>query len=256
MDLSLDYNVATGYHSNSQIARVISEKWIEDNMYCPRCGNRQLVHFPNNVPVADFYCPVCKAEYELKSKRGRLSNKISDGAYRTMLDRISGNNNPDLLIMIYSSDKKRVNDLILIPKNFFTPQIIEKRKPLPATARRAGWVGCNIVIKDIPKQGRIAVVSDGAEEIKSNVLNSTVNGARLDIKNIAERGWIMDVLNCVNDIGKYDFTLQDVYAYENRLQSMHPENKNVKAKIRQQLQILRDNGYVAFKGKGNYSKLI
>ena len=83
-----------------------------------------------------------------------------------------------------------------------------------------------------------------------------MNGARLDIKNIAERGWIMDVLNCVNDIGKYDFTLQDVYAYENRLQSMHPENKNVKAKIRQQLQILRDKGYIAFKGNGNYTRLI
>lgn len=39
-------------------------------------------------------------------------------------------------VMRYSSDFI-VTDLILIPKFFFVPQIIEKRKPLALTARRA-----------------------------------------------------------------------------------------------------------------------
>jgi type II restriction enzyme len=46
--------------------------------------------------------------------------------------------------------------------------------------------------------------------------------------------------------------LNDVYAYENRLAVLHPDNKHVRAKIRQQLQVLRDNGILEFVGKGTY----
>ena len=36
------------------------------------------------------------------------------------------------------------------------------------------------------------------------------------------------------------------------LQAKHPENHNVKAKIRQQLQFLQDRGVVRFLGRGRY----
>jgi type II restriction enzyme len=32
-----------------------------------------------------------------------------------------------------------VNNFFVIPKYFFIPEIIEKRKPLSETAKRAGW---------------------------------------------------------------------------------------------------------------------
>jgi len=38
MDTSLDYSLAHGYKSKSQIARVLTESWTEENMYCPVCG--------------------------------------------------------------------------------------------------------------------------------------------------------------------------------------------------------------------------
>lgn len=41
------------YKSNSQIARVITESWVSDNLYCPHCGGK-IVHLPNNTPVGDF----------------------------------------------------------------------------------------------------------------------------------------------------------------------------------------------------------
>jgi len=47
-------------------------------------------------------------------------------------------------------------------------------------------------------------------------------------------------------------TDQDVYAFEKDLAVTHPENKNVKPKIRQQLQFLRDKGYLTFLGEGLY----
>jgi hypothetical protein len=69
------------------------------------------------------------------------------------------------------------------------------------------------------------------------------------------KGWKLDVFNCVNSLSKQEFTLKDIYSFEKALSKLHPENNNVKDKIRQQLQNLRDVGLVEFKGDGNYKKL-
>ena len=66
----------------------------------------------------------------------------------------------------------------------------------------------------------------------------------------------MDVLNCVNTIKDVDFYLSDVYEFANVLQSKHPNNNNIKAKIRQQLQILRDMGFVVFLATDITEKII
>ena len=63
MDLKFDVNVIENYHSNSQIARRLTESWVSKNMYCPRCGSPHLKQFENNRPVADFFCPVCNNQY-------------------------------------------------------------------------------------------------------------------------------------------------------------------------------------------------
>ena len=98
MNLDFDASLAEGYRSGSQIARVVTENWMSVNMYCPRCGNIHISHFENNRPVADFFCPACKNEFELKSKGGSLGKKINDGAYDTMIERITSNNNPDFFL--------------------------------------------------------------------------------------------------------------------------------------------------------------
>lgn len=54
---------------------------------------------------------------------------------------------------------------------------------------------------------------------------------------------------------KQQFNLQDVYYFDKELQLRHPENHNIKPKIRQQLQFLRDKGFVQFLGNGQYLKL-
>ena len=56
----------------------------------------------------------------------------------------------------------------------------------------------------------------------------------------------------IEKFGKQKFTLNDVYAFEDKLDKLHPENKHIKDKIRQQLQVLRDKGYVEFLGRGVY----
>ena len=256
MELNFDVSIIEDYHSNSQIARLLTENWVKRNMYCPRCGNSYIKQFENDRPVADFFCPVCNNEYELKSKNGVLGQKINDGAYETMIERITGNQNPDFFFMSYSQIDCTVKNLILIPKHFFVPDIIEKRNQLSQTARRAGWVGCNIVIEKVPEQGRIPIVSNGRIIEPSQVIERVNISSKLETENMNSRGWIMDVLNCVNKISVPIFSLEDMYSFEVELKNKHPENHNVKPKIRQQLQFLRDKGFIEFLGNGKYKKSV
>ena len=256
MNLKFDNGLIKNYHSGAQIARVLTENWVNHNMYCPRCGNSYVSRFENNRPVADFYCPVCNNQYELKSKNGALGHKINDGAYNTMISRIKSNNNPDFFFMSYSREEMKVNDFIFIPKHFFVPEIIEKRKPLAQTARRARWVGCNILIDKIPEQGKINIVSNGELINIDSVLSSVSKSNALEIKDIYARGWLLDVLTCVNKISSPVFTLEEMYRFENSLHIKHPQNNNIKPKIRQQLQVLRDKGFIEFLGCGKYKKIL
>lgn len=158
MNPFFDQMLAEGYRSRSQKIRVLTEAWVHRNLYCPRCGNRPLSQFPNNRAVADFFCPACRNQYELKSKGGPMGEKIADGAYETFLRRITSDSNPDFFILRYHASQLCVEDLWVIPKQFFTPAVVEKRKPLAASARRAGWVGCNILLGDIPRSGQIPMI--------------------------------------------------------------------------------------------------
>ena len=99
MNIYFDQGLTENYRSKSQIARILTESWALKNIYCPRCGHDKILHFPNNSAVADFYCPSCNSEYELKSKKGSLGKKIPDGAYDTFLQRITSQNNPDFLFL-------------------------------------------------------------------------------------------------------------------------------------------------------------
>ena len=146
-----------------------------------------------------------------------------------------------------------VNDFFVIPKHFFIFEIIEKRKPLKETARRAGWIGSNILFSKIPKAGQIFYVENGKEVSKKHVLSKWQKTIFLKkIKKADVKGWILDIMNCIDSLNKKGFSLQDIYNFEPDLKVIHPENKHIKDKIRQQLQFLRDKQYLDFVGQGKY----
>lgn len=255
MDLMMNSDVARGYTNNSQKIRVITENWVNHNLFCPYCGNPRINQFENNRPVADFYCPHCNEEYELKSKKSTIEKKVNDGAYATMIDRIESINNPNFFFMQYQLSDLRVKNFMVVPKYFFSPNIIEKRNPLKDNARRAGWIGCNILLKQIPEEGRIFIIKDEVEQPIDSVLSKVKKTDFISQYNLNARGWILDILNCVNLIEGRDFTLEQVYQFEDTLSQKYPENHHVKDKIRQQLQILRDKGILEFSGRGHYRKI-
>jgi len=240
------------YDSGSQRARVWTEQWVADWLYCPNCANPRLSQFPANTPVADFFCAQCNDQFELKSKQGTFGSKIANGAYAKKIERLNSANNPNLMLMSYDSASARVKDITVIPKHFFAPSIIEERPPLAPTARRAGWVGSNIAIGRIPQAGRIALVSDGVM-VDRHVVVEQWNATRfLRDQSLEGRGWLLDVLNCVEAFGSAEFTIDQMYNYVPALSLKYPKNNNVRAKIRQQLQVLRDQGIIEFLGHGRY----
>jgi len=67
--------------------------------------------------------------------------------------------------------------------------------------------------------------------------------------------WINDIEQVIKTLPK-QFSLSDVYKHTSTLQKKHPENKNIHAKIRQSLQILRDRNIIEFlPEKGHYRKV-
>lgn len=255
--MTFDFNTSLieGYHSSTQMARVLTEDWLGRNMYCPICGASMLNHFEANRPVADFYCKDCRSEYELKSKeraKEGIGDRIMDGEYSTMIGRITAMNNPHFFFLTHINN--RVKNLILIPNHFFVPDIIEKRKPLSENARRAGWTGCNINLTSIPQYGKIYVVQNSVEIEHHLVIEAYKKVESLRTNSLESRGWLMDVLQCVDKL-KNEFSLEEMYAFTDILKAKHPDNNNVQPKIRQQLQVLRDKGFLEFTTRGHYKKV-
>jgi type II restriction enzyme len=176
--------------SASQKIRNLSENWVGREVYCPNCGHTNMGEYRNNRPVADFFCSYCNEDYELKSQARIFGTRVVDGAYRTMIERLEGINNPNLFLLHYDAAGLSVRDLLVIPKHFFVPEIIEIRKPLSPVARRAGWIGCNISLQEIPHSGRIFLIRNCVIEPKDRVLAKWQSTLFLrDLKDLNAKGW-------------------------------------------------------------------
>lgn len=225
-------------------------------MYCPFCGESHLKSYQNNFPVADFYCNACGENYQLKSKKKSFGRLIVDGEYNKMIEAVMTRKVPNFFFLNYTVNIENIANLMIVPKEFILPDTIHKRKPLSNTAKRAGWVGCNILLDTIPAQGKIYAIKDKMPIAKSEVRNNVikVNFIRQE-KDLASRGWLNDILWVISNIKTDVFGLKDVYKYVDSLKKKYPHNNNIQAKIRQQLQILRDHRIIEFIDRGVYKKL-
>ena len=240
------------YTSGSQKARDWTESWVAKWLYCVNCGNAEITRFQANLPVADFFCPACNDQYELKSQKRTFGPRVADGAYDAKCQRLLSATNPNLMLLNYDLATTAVTNVCVVPKHFFVPEIIERRKPLRETARRAGWVGSNILIGQVPQSGRIFLLRNGVPQPKEAVLAKWQQTLFLRSQGVEARGWLIEVMKCVEAIGRSEFDIDDAYAFAPRLSALYPGNQNVKPKIRQQLQVLRDNGSLDFIGRGRY----
>jgi type II restriction enzyme len=254
MILDMKQSAGFGYKSGCQITRRISEDWAAENLFCAACSNNCVSRAPANTKAIDFTCPLCEAGYQLKAGRQWNERRVPDAGHAAMMAAIESDRVPNLLILQYT-DQWRVQNLLLIPSFLFNASAIEKRKPLAMTARRAGWIGCNILLAAMPDHGKIRIVNSGVINASGTVRNEYRRLRPLARIRPKMRGWTLDILRIVQSLHRSEFKLNDIYAYEQRLQTLHPDNRNVRPKIRQQLQVLRDLGMLEFQGRGKYRLL-
>ena len=256
MDLGLDRSLAAAYQSKAQVARVVTEDWVGRELYCPSCTSDSLTRSLTGRAVVDFSCDSCSETFQLKSRSKPFRSRVLDSAYGPMIESVAKSQAPSFLFLQYSCSEWRVREVFLVPHFFMSPSAIEKRRPLRASAQRAGWIGCNILLDALPVDARIAVVRDGRPRLPEQVRDawrmfSFMRGAAPE-----SRGWMADVLACVRELGEQEFSLTEMYAFEGRLRHMHRDNRNIRPKIRQQLQVLRDHGALEFLGRGRYRVLL
>lgn len=159
---------------------------------------------------------------------------------------------PSIFALHYDPVKWRVSNLILIPRFAYSLKDIHKRSPLSSSARRHDWVGCDILLRAIPQRARIPVILEGIPISPRTVRFEFERLRPLQSVRPKLRGWTLDVLHIIDSLGKTDFDLSEIYAHEEKLRALHFRNRHVQPKIRQQLQRLRDLGFLEFLARGSY----
>ena len=277
-------------YASVKIFRVVTESWGESNLYYPNCSSPKLTWLEPGHPASDYSCPNFRLHpasarqggfwFQLKSQKSRIGDSITDGAYAAMMNAIRHDETPNFYFMQYELATWRVKNLLLVPSFAFPPSAIIKRPPLSSTARRAGWVGCNIALNRVPVEARISVVTDSEVLSEKEVREQFRRVKPLKEISVKQRGWTLDVLNAIRRLGKTDlsrlgngernlaeskgprgpseraresqFTTADAYAFTRELEKLHPDNRHVRDKIRQQLQVLRDLGLLLHLGRGEW----
>lgn len=169
-----------------------------------------------------------------------------------MLDAVRSDAAPNYYFLHYDLVTWTIKNLLLIPSFAFPPSAIIKRPPLSATARRAGWVGCNFDLTRIPADARIPVVQEGVPLAEAEVRERYRRVKPFQELSVKQRGWTLDVLTAIRNWPKTEFTTQEIYELAPHFEKLHPGNRHVKDKLRQQLQVLRDLGLLENPERGHW----
>ena len=80
---------------------------------------------------------------------------------------------------------------------------------------------------------------------------------KIDNRSKELKGWDFLVYTIINNYfsDNKEFTLQEVYSFEEKFKEVYPMNFHIKDKIRQVLQHLRDKGIISFVSRGVYKML-
>jgi type II restriction enzyme len=76
-----------------------------------------------------------------------------------MIERLASDRSPHFLFLNYSPEFK-VQNLVVVPGYFIQTTAIEKRRQLSLVAKRAGWIGCNIITSEIAEAGKINIIDN------------------------------------------------------------------------------------------------
>jgi len=96
--------LAAAYKSNSQRARVVTEAWGEDNLYCPNCSSPKLSRLSHNTRASDLRDMI---------RANLVAERVAIETYRQMIHLV-GDKDPTtrrLLEEVLNDEEEHAEDL-------------------------------------------------------------------------------------------------------------------------------------------------
>lgn len=148
----------TDWKSESRIIGEACEDFVKNKIKCIRCDDyANFEKCKTNQKSIDLICINCNQKYQIKAKnvtQRQVDNilfkkqfKTIGGEYSTTLNNI--NEKIDYLIVLYEKHCYNILSILYIKNENVNSDCIIPRKPLSATAKRAGWQGCSIVFDHV-----------------------------------------------------------------------------------------------------------
>jgi hypothetical protein len=134
------------------------ERAVRDLVPCPKCGRaRHLTPLAANFQCADLICKFCGYLAQVKSvtiKGTDLPERILGAAWGPQHEQIVAGIFQPLFVCAYTPAGDLVS-IDYIPAHILqaAPDVFEPRKPLSASARRAGWTGFYYNLTRLPRIG-------------------------------------------------------------------------------------------------------
>jgi type II restriction enzyme len=189
----------------------------------------------------------------LKSQQKSFGARIAGASYQAAANAITENQSPSIVLLQYDKKSWFVTNVLMIHSKCLTEDSIIKRKGLSSRAERKGWIGYDLLLGNTLRTGRVPVVVHGKVIERDFVIRSWKAAEKLAQSIGSLTGWNRDVMWYIDQLGT-SFSLEDVCAMESKWARRYPNNQNIRAKIRQQLQFLRNKGLVVFNGGGKYTR--
>lgn len=108
------------------------------------------------------------------------------------------------------------------------------------------------MLVNLPLSARVLIVNNGRARPPRKVRAEWHQWDFLKVQDTGFRTWFNEILKRIEQLGKDEFDLSEVYAFETELAKLFPHNRFIRPKIRQQLQVLRDRGLLEFRERGHY----
>jgi len=240
----------------TQAIKVLTEYWTANNIFCPVCWSALMQH-KIDKPVNDLFCRECSADFELKSSKWNLWKTIPWWDYEVMVKTML--ENPMHLFVLKYSEDYTIKNFLVVPKYFFIPEIIQKRNTSKVKQKNWKirlWTWWNILFDKIPESWKIHYIKDWTYKTRTEILEEWERVKFLEKTKEKSKWWIFDVMICIEKLWKKVFHRKELNIFYDELKLKYPNNNNVDAKVRQQLQFLRDRGYLEFiDWKWNYRVL-
>ncbi len=239
----------------TQAIKMLTEHWTANNIFCPSCWSALMKH-KIDKPVNDLFCRECSEDFELKSSKWKLWKIIPWWAYDVMIKQMI--EKPMHLFVLKYAPDYTINNFLVVPKYFFIPGIIQKRNISRVKQKNWKvrlWTWWNILFHKIPESWKIHYIREWSYKTRTEILNEWNRVRFLEKEKQESKWWIFDMMKCIEKLNKENFSLEEMYSFENELRKIYPQNNNIKPKIRQQLQFLRDRNYLEFLWWGKYKVL-